>query len=100
MDQLGLRYQGWLLALPFSTQGETKHPKCLTLPTGHSNTHQEEEDNGHDHANNEILTLEEFSNTERLGVVVIQLAQFFSHLRHGQFVILQQFLDLQSCSNL
>ncbi len=74
MGQSGLRYRGWFLALPFSTQGETKHPKCLTLPTGQSNTHQEEEDNRHDHANDEILTLEEFSDTERLGVVVIQLA--------------------------
>ena len=74
MDKSGLRYRGWLLALPFSAQGETKHSKCLTLPTGQSNTHQEEEDNGHDHTNDEILTLEEFGNTERFGVVIIQLA--------------------------
>ena len=74
MDKSGLQYWGWLLALPFLAQGETKHSKCLTLPTGQSNTHQEEEDNDHDHANDEILTLEEFCDAERLGVVIIQLA--------------------------
>ena len=72
-------------------EGKTEHSKCLEFPTGQPNTHQKEKDHNHNHANDEVLALEKFHNAERFGIIVVQLAQFFCHLGHGQFVVFQKF---------
>ena len=75
MRKSGLGHWRWLLVLLFMlAERETEHLKCLELPTSQPNSHQEEEYDSHNHANDEVLAFEKFRNAERFGIIVIQLA--------------------------
>ncbi len=67
---------------------KTKHSKGLEFPTGQPETHQEEKDHNYHNCNDEVFAFEEFHDAKGFRIMVVQLAQFFSHFGHGQFVVL------------